>query len=405
MNKESAGRLFSSDSGGCRPTGEQELLLRAALLTGKDALDAWQEWKAGVDIDRIDAGSQRLFPLLCRNLRNHGIEDPLMNTFRGVHRYIWYKNQIIFHNLASLLGSFRDEKIGTMLLKGAALILLYYKDYGLRYMGDFDLLVPTEQASTAIRMLLRLDWTPERRSAEALTDPFISSRHSHPFRNHSGQGCELHWHGLLEACWPGVDDDFREGAVSIKLGDVSTRVLNPTAQLLHISVHGAAWNVTPPLRWTADAMAILNAASSEIDWSRFIAQARRLCLILPARETMNYLHNVLKAPIPPGVLQDMEDLPVSRVEQIEYQAKIKPDDRSGPLLRFRLRYYEYLRSAGSAGRRCKCIGFPVFLQHVWGLDHLWQLPFCVIYRGIRRIIRLIVRPGYHSAQVTSETTP
>ena len=393
MNKESAGRLFSSDSGGCRPTGEQELLLRAALLKGKDALDAWREWKAGVDIDRLDAGSLRLLPLLYRNLRNHGIEDPLMKTFRGVHRYIWYKNRIIFHNLASLLDSFHDEKIETILLKGVALILLYYKDYGLRYLGDFDLLVPTEQAGAAIQMLLRLGWTPEGRSAESLTGPFISSRHSHHFRNHAEQVCDLHWHVLTESSWPNADDDFWEGAVSISFDGVSTRALNPSDQLFHVCGHGAKWNPIPPLRWAADAMAILNAAPSEINWGRFIDRARKLRLILPARDTMNYLRNVLEAPIPPAVLQDMEDLPVSRGERIEYQLKTKPDDRSGPLLRFRLRYYEYLRSAGSAGRRCKWIGFPVFLQHLWGLDHLWQVPFCVIYRGVRRIRRLVARDG------------
>ena len=389
MSEESACRLFSSDSGGCWPTGEQELLLRAALLPGKDALDAWRKWKAVVNINLIDAGSQRLFPLLYRNLRNNGIQDPLMITFRGVHRYIWYRNQLIFHELTALLGSFRDRKIETMLLKGAALIPLYYKDLGLRFLGDFDLLVPTKQALAAIRLLLRLGWTPKQRSAELLNEPYISRRPSHPFINQAGQACDLHWHVLNDVCWPDGDDDFWERSVSINLGDVSTRVLAPADQLLHTLVHGAAWNVIPPLRWVADAMMILKADHAEINWDRFIEQAQKRRFILPIRDTMNYLHNVLEAPIPPEVLQDIEGLPVSRIERFEYQLKTKPKDRYGPLLSFRFRYHEYLRSAGSGGRRYKCIGFPVFVQHLWGLDHIWQLPFDVIYRGVRMIIRLI----------------
>ena len=46
------------------PTREQERLLRAALLRGPLALEAWDEWKAGADMDHLDAGSYRLLPQL-----------------------------------------------------------------------------------------------------------------------------------------------------------------------------------------------------------------------------------------------------------------------------------------------------------------------------------------------------
>ena len=47
-------------NGGFWPTSQQELLLRAALLPGKEAIDAWREWKSGVDVDQLDPGSLRL---------------------------------------------------------------------------------------------------------------------------------------------------------------------------------------------------------------------------------------------------------------------------------------------------------------------------------------------------------
>jgi len=50
--------------GGCWITKQQRLLLRAALLSGQDAIHAWENWIANVDIDRIDTGSYRLLPLL-----------------------------------------------------------------------------------------------------------------------------------------------------------------------------------------------------------------------------------------------------------------------------------------------------------------------------------------------------
>ena len=67
--------------GGCWPTPEQELLLRAALLQGEASLKAWQEWKSTLDFDHIDPGSQRLVPLLYHNLQRQGVQDPLMGKF------------------------------------------------------------------------------------------------------------------------------------------------------------------------------------------------------------------------------------------------------------------------------------------------------------------------------------
>ena len=71
--------------GGCWPTWEQESLLKAALLQGEEAIKAWHKWKSRVDVDQLDPGSLRLLPLLYRNLRTHGVEDPLMNRFKGIY--------------------------------------------------------------------------------------------------------------------------------------------------------------------------------------------------------------------------------------------------------------------------------------------------------------------------------
>ena len=122
------------------PTKEQELLLMAALLRGSAAIDAWLEWKSSVNVDRLDQHSYRLLPLLYRNLSIHGVEDPLLNKFRGIHRLTWYKNRVMFHNMATLIRHFNDAGIDTILLKGAALVLRYYEDHGLRPMIDFDIL-------------------------------------------------------------------------------------------------------------------------------------------------------------------------------------------------------------------------------------------------------------------------
>jgi hypothetical protein len=134
-------------------TSQQTLLLRAALLDGPTALDAWQAWKSNIDIDTLDPGSYCLLPLLYRNLQRHTIVDPLMDRFKGVYRKTWYQNQVLFHHMAGVLRALHAAGIPAMLLKGAALIQLHYTDAGLRPMADFDVLVPREQAMPAIEVL------------------------------------------------------------------------------------------------------------------------------------------------------------------------------------------------------------------------------------------------------------
>ena len=81
----------------CWPTTDQELLLRACLRTGTDAVDAWRRWRSRIDLDDVDDASFRLLPLLYRTLATLR-EDATLETgaplaralddlaFRGVPR-------------------------------------------------------------------------------------------------------------------------------------------------------------------------------------------------------------------------------------------------------------------------------------------------------------------------------
>ena len=73
-----------SSYGGCWPTAGQELLLRACLIPGDGAAGAFREWKAASDVNTVDPGSYRLFPLLYKNLQTAGIDDPLRSEERRV---------------------------------------------------------------------------------------------------------------------------------------------------------------------------------------------------------------------------------------------------------------------------------------------------------------------------------
>src|SRR4030042_4414622 len=332
--------------GGCWPTRQQELLLRASLLKGDEAVDAWHEWKSKVDVDSLDQVSLHFLPLLYRNLHIHDIEDSLMDMFKGIYRLTWYKNQMLLHHMAAVLRAFQNADIKTMLLKGAALTLLHYKDYGLRYMDDFDVLVHTEQALAAIDLLKRLGWRPISRPIKAFNEEYLSVRHSHGFEDSALRQLDLHWHVFLESCYVNSDNDFWNFAVHTEFHNVSTCTLNPTDQLLHVFAHGVNWAPVPLLRWIADAVVVINTSQSGIDWNRLVEHAKKHRLTLQISNALDYLHELLNVSIPSEALQSLQIMHVSRVECLEYKVRTSPPGLMGGIPK---KWFRYLRSLKPAG--------------------------------------------------------
>ena len=56
-----------------------------------------------------------------------GVKDPLMVKLKEFYQLTWCENQILFHNMAGLLDRLHNAGIQTMILKGAALLLLIIK--------------------------------------------------------------------------------------------------------------------------------------------------------------------------------------------------------------------------------------------------------------------------------------
>jgi hypothetical protein len=348
------------------------------LFKGREAEEAWNEWRSSVDIEieHLDWGSFRLLPLLYRNLSDQGVEDPVLKKYKGVYLQTWYKNQMQFHKIISLLKSFHDAGIDTIVLKGGALLPLYYKDYGLRPMGDFDILVRMDQAFQASSLLENMGWRPNDFTP---TEQYIRLSKSHPYKDSAGHEVDLHWHVLTQSRGTDADDDFWKGAVMTKINDVATRVLNPTDQLLHVLVHGIQWDSVPTIRWLADSAFILKGARSEIDWDRFISQARKHGLILPVRDTLNCLQTFLNDPLIFKNLKIIQDMPITFRERIEYKITVCSPTPWTASLEL---WFQHARLMGNAGLAHKLVQFPRFLQLNFGLKSRWKVPIF----GLSKII-------------------
>ncbi len=279
------------------PTESQELLLKAALFEDDRGLVAWQRWKQTNSLTETDEDSGRLFPLLCRRLLAAGIEDPDLRILKSSYRHQWIANQQRIAAAGRALSILADAGIETMVLKGAALAYRTYRDLGVRPMNDVDVLVAPDRAREAVQVLQADGWWPFLASP---LDALLPVTHSTLYRDEPDTGVDLHWYSMWA---PAREEDLWEAAEPFEIGRVPTLVPSAADHLLLVCVHGI-WSHGRPLRWIADAMALIR--SDPIDWDRLVVAAGARSLTAPLRIALRYLRDVFDAPVPRRVLSATE---------------------------------------------------------------------------------------------------
>ncbi|KQC06105.1 MAG: hypothetical protein APR62_08390 [Smithella sp. SDB] len=360
------------------PTQEQELLLNAALLQGEKAITSWKSWGAAVNFDQLDAGSQRLLPLLYKNLTDHNINHPAINVYKGFYRMTWYKNRLLSHRLVSVLRLLDSNGIPVLLLKGAALVPLYYKNWALRPMSDFDLLVPHKDALKTVNLLCNSGWRP---TAQMIDESDLVTKHAGTLIDDSGIEFDLHWKIMHESGRYEDDYNFLDGTGNINFENISVSVLSHTDQLFHILIHGTRWNEIAPLRWVPDSMMILREAGDSIDWDRLVNEARRRCLAVPLKKALLYLHETFAAPIPAETILSLKKMKPSLTERMEFL--IHSNSRNFLRDIFYL-WFTHVRTSNVNGSLSLVLRFPSFLRRFWKVPQENNLAFFLILKLAKR---------------------
>jgi hypothetical protein len=342
-------------------TQVQELLLRAALLKGEPAKQALTKWMADVDLEgELDHGSFRLLPLLYHNLLKQGIVHPAMDRLKGIYRYAWYRNHKLFLELSKVLNCFHRDRISTMVLKGAALTPRVYKNYAIRPMSDMDVLVPERDAATAIELLEQNGWTspPDRCFMKDL-----KYRHSIGFTNESGMEFDLHWHPVKDssmvATGKKMDASFWKTAVPIKVTNEPTLAPGLPESLFLVIIHGAWYNIEPPIRWIADALFLIRTFRAETDWQRFVFLVKKYHVHLRAVSALYYLDRTFQAGVPRQVFEELERLPVSVPQRIVFHCSLgRPGKKRYAAVGRVPGLVDYLRASGERSWIDLAAGFP-----------------------------------------------
>jgi hypothetical protein len=299
------------------PTRDQLLLLHAAALGEPRARRAWAQWrKDGGTIDVVDMPTFRLLPLIYRSLEAKGIDDPDLLRLKGIYRHSWVARQRLVHGVRPALEALRAAGIPTMLLKGAAVALRHYRDLGVRPMDDIDVLVPPQHAEAAIDALAQAGWSFGAAIPRARA---LRSWHAWHGSDEAGADIDLHWRVLPES---GLDGDFWERAVAVELGGAKTLAPGPADQLLHTCVHAISL-YSAPLRWIADAMAIIDDDGASVDWSELVDGARRRRVSLKAATALATVRELMGAEIPSEVIGELHAASSGPLEALNHRLALR----------------------------------------------------------------------------------
>jgi hypothetical protein len=299
---------------------ELSLLRRAALGPPAQATAAWREWLRRPPGSAADEGARPWLPLVWWNLREAGVDEGSLRALRQIHTAAWGGTLRLVAGALPAVRALEEAGISTLLLKGLALTYTVYPRPGLRTFGDVDVLVEPKAAQDAGALLARLGWHPIRPVAE----PTQRLRHSLGLVNGGGVQVDLHWHALAECCADDADHGFWQRAGTLRLGPLTTKVLSPPDQLLHVAIHGLRWTAADSALWIADAVAILRHEGASFDWNRLVDEARRRRLTFQMGRALDVLRRAGLVDVPLAVTAALAAPPAGWLERLEYRAKAAP---------------------------------------------------------------------------------
>ena len=356
-----------------QPSPQQLLLLQASLFSGDKALKAWEMWSQDIDFDTIDPASYKLLPLVSRNPALQMLKDPLFEKCKGIYQQVWVTNQLNWHKMRSFLCQMPGvNKI--VLLKGIAMILHYYNDFGVRILGDIDIFLERAEAISLTPFLRKEGWKAAPFSRFDITNrDHLNRWHALNFTHASGLHLDLHW-SFIEENIHLLDEAVLNEAVPFF---PPLYVPSATDLFIQICVHGMKPSKVPLIRWIPDAVILLR--QGDIHWERFIELAEKSHLSKLLSLALSYLAKEFEVPIPVTALEKLSRISPLRLESLEYWCHGKNYSPFAAWCRYFLNHQYFTLWD-------QLIHIPHYVQVTARLKSPWHVPLFVLYWPLKRII-------------------
>jgi hypothetical protein len=269
-------------------------------------------WEEALDFAR----AQRLLPLVHVHLakQEYHVPQDAALAFRDSYYQHMIGNTRRYRAMLNVIQSLQSFGIELIVLKGAFISEVIYRNPAVRRSADLDILVRSTDLESATRGLVQLGYEPV---SPIDFDGKFQDQHHRPhhlpgFHKQGSPLVEVHFN-LAPSSGPFVIDIDRmwQRAQKVDLGHVSTLALDPIDLLLHVCIHTSYHHAFSfGLAQLYDIVAIIRYYGASLDWRAFIARAEDWRAAKSAYIALLLARGLLDAEVPDDVLVDLspEDL-------------------------------------------------------------------------------------------------
>ena len=264
-------------------SAEKKLLL-ACVCPGKEHPEARAVALAqkALDWDYLlrTALENQIAPLLRQALRDAGgsvgIPETVSVALRQACHLTAFQNALIYEELERLLRVFTSERLPVVVLKGAALAGIVWRNIALRPMADTDLLVREEDLPRADELLRSREYTPVETYRPA--DWYSGHHHLAPYRKR-GRELVVELHRNIVVPNNDFSLDMRriwERARATRISGAEALTLCPEDLVTHLCLHMSVDDsFAGKIRDLGDIARVLTHYQDDIDWDLVVGEAIR----------------------------------------------------------------------------------------------------------------------------------
>jgi hypothetical protein len=282
------------------PTGERDLLLRAAILDdlSRAALD-YQSWQTRYDFDEVDFSKMRLLVAIANRIPYEHLNADDRGRLNGIERMLWTISRMAMRAAEPAFATLAAARIDVMVFKGAGRAVGGMANLRGRYASDVDLLVHPSDFVRAVESLVASGWDyangAPRRVDELIGLNLKRGPHGkidiHQYPYHQMAPVD----GLSDALWARASRHIFDGH-PVFLPSATDRLIIAVA---HGGIEGHAHS-----DWLIDAAQIIR--DEEVDWRLFEGLCFEQRVEALAAIGLSYLAGPLEVPVSHDLLWRLE---------------------------------------------------------------------------------------------------
>lgn len=216
------------------------------------------------------------------------------------------RNVVVFEELKKALNLLKQEGIKAVVLKGPALIGTVYKDWGLRWVGDIDLLVPEDDLFKAQACLLNHGYFQDKLITKVNKNELF--QHLMPlWRTKNSIRIEIHWTLTVNQIFQININEIWQRVEKCTINNYNTLILSPEDMLLHLCQHHCFGHIQDIYYKSAyDIAAVIQHYGDSLNWAQFVNNCIQYKTITPTYIGLNLAKQLFSVNIPAHVLKSVQ---------------------------------------------------------------------------------------------------